>query len=113
MSPIELVFQFFDFVFRSLLEVLLSLAIGSAIIVTFICLFTEIAGRILLWRAAIVTVWGIVGLNEVIPLRTLEKAEMWSIVLLVVTLGVIITRLSRRRFFKKKCPYCGAELAHV
>lgn len=113
MSLIELVFQFLDFVSKSLLEVPLSLTIGSAIIVTFVWFFNEVAGRVLLWRAAIVTVWTMIGLNEIIPLRTLGKAEMWSIVLLVAALGVVLTRLSRRRFFKKKCPHCGAELARV
>ncbi len=102
--------DFVQFFIDSLLQVPLSITFGTAVIVTFIWLFNEIASQLMIWRALLVTVWGIIGLDNVYPIRTMGAVEIWLVVLAIGFTAMLLARLTRRKRIRPICPACGTEL---
>lgn len=105
--------DFVQFFIDSLLQVPLSITLGTAAIVTFIWLSNEIASQLMIWRALLVTIWGIIGLDNVYPIRTLGAAEIWLVVLAIGFTAMLLARLTRRRHIRRACPTCGTELRNL
>lgn len=111
MAVQEGLFQFlFDFgmyVYNFLSTVPLSISLGSAILVTFIWLLNEVTGLILFWRAAVITIWVFLILDLLIPIGELTSGQLWAGLVIVIGASIIVSRLTRMRHRKIKCPKCG------
>jgi len=111
---IEEVFQFLYnfgvFIYTFVSTVPLSVSLGSAVLVTFIWLLNEATGLILFWRAAVVTVWGLLVVDAFIPIRDLPPQQLWGYLILVIGIGIIVTRLTKVRGRKLRCPKCGTVI---
>ena len=107
---LEFPYDLVVYVFNFLSAVPLSISLTSAILVALIWVLNEVTSLLLFWRALMVTVWGILVLSLFIPLGTLTSGQLWACTLLMIGVGIIVTRLTRRlRRVKVKCPNCGAS----
>ena len=111
---IEEVFQFLYnfgvYVYSFLSTVPLSVSLGSAVLVTFVWLLNEVTGLLLFWRAVVVTVWGFLLVDVFIPIGDLAPGQLWAFLILVIGVGIIVTRLTKMKRRKLKCPKCGTVI---
>lgn len=108
---IEEVFQFLYnfgvFVYSFLSTVPSSVSLGSAVLVTFVWLLNEVTGLLLFWRGVVVTVWGFLVVDSFIPIGDLTPGQLWACLIIVIGVGLIVTRLTKMKRRKLKCPKCG------
>jgi uncharacterized protein YhhL (DUF1145 family) len=109
----QFLYNFGLYIYTFLSMVPLSVSLGSAVLVTFAWLLNEVTGLLLFWRAAVVTVWAFLAVNLFIPIGHLTLGQLWACLLLVIGLGVIVTRLTKMKRRKIRCPRCGTLVGTV
>jgi hypothetical protein len=111
---IEEVFQFLYnfgvYIYSFLSTVPLSISLGSAVLVTFAWLLNEVTGLLLFWRGAVVTVWGFLVIDAFFPIGHLTTSQLWACLILVIGLGIIVTRLTKTKRRRLECPKCGTVI---
>jgi hypothetical protein len=89
----------------------LSISLGSALLVTFIWLLNEVTSLLLFWRAVAITVWGLLIANLFVPVTDLPSAQLWAYLLIVIAASIIVSRLTKMKRRKIRCPRCGTLVA--
>jgi hypothetical protein len=111
----ESVFQiFYDFalyIYNFLTTVPLSISLGSALLVTFIWLLNEMTSLLLFWRAVAITVWGLLIADLFVPVADLPSAQLWAYLLIVIAASIIVSRFTKMKRRKVRCPKCGTLVA--
>lgn len=109
----QVLYDFGVYVYSFLSTVPLSISLGSAFLVTFIWLLNEMTSLFLFWRAVAITVWGFLAVSFFIPVAHLTSAELWAYLIIVIAASIIVSRLTKMKRRKIKCPRCGTLVARV
>jgi hypothetical protein len=112
MDPIiQALYDFGLYIYNFLSTVPLSISLGSALLVTLIWLLNELTSLLLFWRAVAITVWILLVVDLFIPVVHLTSGELWAYLIIVIAASIIVSRLTRMRHRKTKCPRCGTLVA--
>ena len=109
----QVLYDFAVYIYSFFATVPLSISLGSALLVTLIWLLNEMTSLFLFWRAAAITVWGFLAVSFFIPVAHLTSAELWAYLIIVIAASIMVSRLTRMKRRKIKCPRCGTLVARV
>jgi hypothetical protein len=109
----QVLYDFAAFIYNFLSTVPLSISLGSALLVTFIWLLNEVTSLLLFWRAVAITVWGLLAVSYFIPTAHLTSGELWAYLIIVIAASIIVSRLTKMKRRKIRCPRCGTLVATV
>jgi len=107
----QILYDFAVYIYSFLTTVPLSISLGSALLVTFIWLLNEVTSLLLFWRAVAITVWGLLTVDLFVPVAHLTSAELWAYLIIVIAASIIVSRLTKMKRRKIKCPRCGTLVA--
>jgi hypothetical protein len=107
----QILYDFALYIYNFLAAVPLSISLGSALLVTFIWLLNELTSLLLFWRAVAITVWGLLIADFFVPVTDLTSAQLWAYLLIVIAASIIVSRLTKMKRRKIRCPRCGTLVA--